>query len=154
MHKTLLTASLVWGLASLAQAAEPAPADVAALTALARAADAAWDAADAPRMSGLYTPDASLMVGGTGDVRGGREAVSAYFGEAFANRPAVMRHVTEVRRADLLAPDLALTDNFVRVEVRQADGAWREARRFHTVSLAERTAAGWRLRAVRAFPLP
>jgi uncharacterized protein (TIGR02246 family) len=150
----LLLAAVTLSLtAASAHAAPPAPDDAAALAALARAADAAWDAADAKRMAALYGPEASLLVNGAGSIREGRGAVSAYFASSFAARPGAMRHVTELRQLDMLSADLALTDAAVRVEARQADGEWKVLRRFHTISVAERTAGGWRLRVVRAFPL-
>jgi len=150
--KTLLVAALAWAAATAAMAAPPSPADIQALRALGDAADAAWDAKDADRMAAHYAADASLLVGGASGVRLGREDIRAYFKRAFAQRVGTMRHISEFRGQDMLGPDLALTDLWVRVEEQQPDGTWREVRRFNNVSLAVREAGAWKMKAVRAYP--
>lgn len=151
--KTLLVAALAWAAAGAALAAPPSPADVRTLRALGEAADAAWDARDADRMASYYAADASLLVGGGGTVRLGREDIRAYFTRAFAQRAGTMRHISEFRGQDVVAPDLVLTDLWVRVEERQPDGTWKEVRRFNNISLAVREADGWKMKAVRAYPV-
>lgn len=148
-----LLAALTWAAATAALAAAPNPADDKALRALGAAADAAWDARDAARMATYYSPDASLVVGGAGAEQQGRAEVEAYFQRAFARREGVMRHVSEFRGLQMLGADLALSDILVRVEARQPDGTWKQVRTFNNVSLATREADGWKLRAVRAYPV-
>ncbi len=149
-----ILAALTWAAAAAsALAAPPSPADEVALRQLGAAADAAWDARDAARMATYYAADASLWVGGAGGEQQGRENVQAYFQRAFAGRVGEMRHVSEIRGLQLIAPDTAFTDVLVRVEERQADGSWKLVRRFNNVSLAAREAGAWKLRVVRAYPI-
>lgn len=135
-------------------AAPPAPADAVALRLLAVAADEAWNAKDAPAMAAHYAADASLRVGAADapDHRG-REAVRAYFARTFAARAQDLRHVTDLKGMTQLAPDLVMNDADVRVEARQPDGSWKLVRRFNNVSLAAREGGGWKLKAVRAYPI-
>lgn len=153
MFKLPLLAFLSWGVATGALAAPPSRMDDVALRALGAAADEAWDAKDADRMATYYADDATLLVGGAGGEQLGRAQVRAYFQRAFASRSGDLRHVSEIRCLQMLGPDMALTDVWVRVEARQPDGAWKPLRYFNNVSLAVREADGWKLRAVRAYPL-
>lgn len=138
---------------ALAAPPAPAPADAVALRLLAVAADEAWNAKDAPAMAAHYAADASLRVGAADapDHRG-RDAVRAYFAQAFAARAQDLRHVTHLKGMAQLTPDLVLSDADVRVEARQPDGSWKLVRRFNNVSLAAREGGGWKLKAVRAYP--
>ena len=108
--------ALIFAFAALAaaMAAPPPQADAAALRTLANAADLAWNAADVDGMAAYYSPDATLQVTGRGDQLVGREAIRAYFGQAFARRPGVFRHVTEVRRMDALDRDTVVSDASIR----------------------------------------
>ena len=78
----------------------------------------------------------------------------SYFGRAFAARPDGFRHVSRVEGIELLDPDTALADTHVRVERRQPDGSWALQREFRSYSVIVRSKDGWRLRSVRAAPLP
>lgn len=153
MMKLPLLALLTWAAATAALAGPPSRTDEVALRALGAAADAAWDAKDADRMATYYADDASLLVSGAGGEQLGRAQVQAYYQRAFASRSGDLRHVSEIRGLQMLGPDLALTDVWVRVEARQPDGVWKPMRYFNNVSLAVREAGGWKLRAVRAYPL-
>jgi len=139
--------------AAPALAAPPSDTDAAALRVLAAEADKAWNAADVDGMAAYYAPDATLQVTDRGDQFVGRETIRRYFGEAFARRPGVFRHITEIRRMDAVAPGLVFTDADVRVEQQQADGSWKLVRAFGNVSVAARDGQGWKLRAVRAWPV-
>lgn len=153
MFKLPLLALLTWAAATAAVAAPPSRMDDMALRALCAAADEAWDAKDADRMATYYADDATLLVGGAGGEQLGRAQVQAYFQRAFASRSGDLRHVSEIRGLQMLSPDMALTDVWVRVEARQPDGVWKPMRYINNVSLAVREAGGWKLRAVRAFPM-
>ncbi len=135
-------------------AVQPSSADAEALAALAAEADLAWNRRDAPAMTGVYTPGASLIVGQMPAPREGQAQIGDYIVRAFAGRDGEFRHVTRLRRMEMVGPDLAVTDAVVDVDRRQPDGSWATVRRFDNVSVVERTAAGWRLRTVRAFPRP
>lgn len=150
-----LIAALAWAAAcSVAAAAPVTPKDEAALRALGAAADAAWNAKDARQMGGYYAEDASLLVGGVAlPEQVGRANIESYFQRAFASRVGDLRHVSEIHNLQMIGPDLAFTDVLVRVESRRPDGGWQVVRRFNNVSISERTGDGWRLRAVRAFPI-
>ena len=151
--KRLTVAIALFAAPASALAQPPGPADQAALAALAGEADAAWNAKDAARMAAAYAEDGDLRLG-DGPAIEGRNNIAAQFRSAFAARQATMRHVTTVDHADLIGPDLAVSDAGVRVEQRQADGSWTLVRAFRNVSVAVRERDGWRLRTVRAFPLP
>lgn len=151
--KTLITAACAWAFALGAHAAPPNPAHESALRALAAAADDAWDLKDADLMAGYYATDATLIVGGAPTPIQGRAGIKAYFQQTFANRAGTMRHVSELRTMDMVSPDLAVTDLWVRVEVQQPDGGWKEVRRFNNLSIAKHEGDGWKLRAVRAYPV-
>ena len=154
MLKTLLAAGLACAVTTAAHAAPPSAADEAALRALGAAADAAWNAKDAAAMAGHYARDADMLVGAAdGQVQRGRAAVQAYYARSFGARQGVMRHVSEIRNLDMLAPDLALSDVAVRVEARQPDGTWKLMRRFNNVSISVREDGAWKLKAVRAYPI-
>ena len=149
MKHIILAAAL---LAAPALAEVPSPAEQAALKALAAAADAAWNAKDVERMTAAYTDNGSLRLGGTPAIEG-REAIRAQFRSAFAARQGTLRHITSVDRAELIRPDLALSDAGVRIEQQQADGSWTLVRAFRNVSIAAKGPQGWRLQTVRAFPV-
>lgn len=151
MIETLLT-SLALIVAMPAQAAQPSPADRQKLLQLADRMDAAWTAADADGNAELFAPQATARFGDDplGD---GRDAIRAQFRGFFKDRPAGLRHVTKIERIEQLNPDLALWDAEVRVERKQASGAWAVLTRIRNVTLVGRQSDGWRVRAVRAFPV-
>jgi uncharacterized protein (TIGR02246 family) len=152
--KMIVAATCAWVLAAAAAQAAPASADdESALRTLAASVDGAWDRKDINLMAASYSEDATLLVGGAGQLQQGRPAVQAYFQKTFAQRAGVMRHVSELRGIDMLGPDLAVTDIRVRVEARQPDGGWKEVRRFDNLSMAVRENGSWKLRVVRAYPL-
>lgn len=131
-----------------ALAAPPSDTDRRHLENLAREADSAWDVGDAATLSGLYTTDATLVMAPREPVDG-REAIRVYFEQSFAKRPANLRHVTAVRRIEMLAPDVAFVDTDVRLERRADDGSWPVVRRFANYTVAIRDGEGWRVKEVR-----
>lgn len=150
MRLFLTCAALV--LATAAEAAPPSDADRAALEALAEAADIDWNEKDVAGMAAHYAQDASLGLGG--QMLEGRAALADYFKLAFARRPGVFRHVTRIEKVELLRPDLAFSDAVVRVERQQPDGSWALERSFRNASVSVRSEGGWKLRSVRAYPVP
>jgi uncharacterized protein (TIGR02246 family) len=135
-----------------AQAAEPPATDRAALAQLAERMDRAWTAADVDANADLFASDATARF--DADPLGqGREEIRRQFATFFKDRPAGLRHVTKIERIDLLAPDLALWDAEVRVERRQPAGEWTALTRIRNVTVAVRQPDGWRVKAVRAFPV-
>lgn len=151
--RTLAIAALC-GFAAPALAAELPARDAAALTDLAAEADAAWNQRDTTRMTAVYASNGSLLVAPMSAAREGQPAIGEYIARAFARRQGEWRHITRLTRMEALTPDLAMTDSVVDVDQRQPDGSWKTMRRFNNVSMAEREGAGWRIRAVRAFPMP
>lgn len=152
--KMIVAATCAWALtAAAAQAAPAGPEDESALRTLAASVDGAWDRKDVDLMASYYSDEATLLVGGASQLQQGRPAVQAYFRQAFAQRPGVMRHVSEFRSIDMLGADVAITDIRVRVEAQQPDGGWKELRRFDNLSLAIREGGAWKLRVVRAYPV-
>lgn len=146
-------AAVVLLMATGATAAPPNPADRAALERLALESDRAWDAKALDRFTAHHTSDGTVRIAG-GETIVGEAAMREYFGRAFAARPDGFRHVSTVEAIEMLDPDTAVADSYVRVEQRQPDGRWALRRDFRTYSVVVRSKDGWRLRSVRASPLP
>ena len=139
--------------AAPAQSAEPSADDRTALLQLAERMDRAWTRADANANAELFAIDATARF--DADPMGqGREAIRAQFEMFFKDRPAGLRHVTRIERIDLLAPGFAIWDAEVKVEREQPAGQWSTLTSIRNVTLAVRQPDGWRIRAVRAFPIP
>lgn len=136
-----------------ALAAAPSATDRVALEKLAADNDAAWNAKNVAVVSGQYVADASLRLG-TSAAHDGREAVRAYFTRAFGARQGNLRHVSKVDNIDMVTPDLAFADAYVRVERDNSDGTVTLMREFRNHSIVVRENGQWRMRAVRAHPLP
>ena len=153
MFRAILFASSL-ALAGPALANPAAPNDEAALRALATDADRAWNQRDPAAMLAVYADGSSLRVGMEAAQLSGRESIGRFFAAAFARREGEFRHLTEFDGIDMVDPKHALSEGTVRVEQRGANGDWVLARRFRSMSLAVRTAEGWKLRWVRAIPLP
>lgn len=138
--------------ATPANASMLSPSDRASLTQLAERMDRAWTASDVEANAALFTIDATARFGD--DPLGeGREAIRGQFEAFFKNRPIGLRHVTAIERVDRLGPGLAMWDAEVRVEQQQAAGDWKILARIRNVTIVERQSDGWRIRAVRAFPV-
>ena len=115
--------------------------------------DRAWTSGDPDANAALFASDATAKFG-TDPLSEGRGAIRAQFQEFFQDRPAGLRHVTRIERVERLTPDLALWDAEVRVEGRQAAGRWMTISTIRNVTVAVRQKDGWRVKSVRAFPLP
>lgn len=138
--------------AASAHAADITPADRASLMKLAYRMDRAWTAADVEANAELFTADATARFGDD-PLGSGREAIRNQFEGFFKDRPAGLRHVTAIDRIQSLAPGLAMWDAEVRVERRDDSGSWQVLTRIRNVTIAARQADGWRIQAVRAFPV-
>lgn len=139
--------------ASCALAAPPSAADRAALETLALESDRDWDAKAVDRFMAHHTPDGSVRIAGAPPLVGDA-AMRAYFGRVFGARPEGFRHVTKVENIEMIDRNTAVADSYVRVEQRQADGNWALQRDFRTYSVVVRSKGDWKLRSVRASPLP
>lgn len=146
----LLSASLV--AAVPAHAAEPPASDRIELQRLAERMDQAWTAADADANANLFASKATARFG-EDQLGEGRDAIREQFRSFFKDRPAGLRHVTNIERIERLGPDLALWDAEVRVEKQQSSGNWVAVTRIRNISVVVRQADGWRIRTVRAFPV-
>jgi len=151
--RPLLALVIALGVASQAPAAELARSDREQLLRLAQRMDEAWTAGDPEANAKLFVPHATARFGD--DALGeGREAILSQFAGFFKDRPPGLRHVTNIERTEPLADDLVMWDAEVRVESRQADGRWSTLTRIRNVTIAVRQPDGWRIRDVRAFPVP
>lgn len=129
-------------------------AEAAAVLRLSAAGDAFWNDKDAAGLSGLYTTDAhNWMVGTEMDLRG-RDAIRAFFTQAFAQRGPGLRHRTVVTELQRVAPDVVAADGDVFVEQVVDGGAPRVLRRFRMHAVAVREGDGWRIRINRVHPVP
>lgn len=147
-----LTIGVAIVLATPAHAAEPAPADQAALRHLAYRMDHAWTVADADANADLFAIDATARFGDD-PIGAGREAIRRQFHAFFKDRPAGLRHVTKIERMEQLGPNLVMWDAEVSVERSQGDQDWTTLTRIRNVTLVARRPDGWRIQAVRAFPV-
>lgn len=114
-------------------------------------ADARWNARDAAGLTGMYSDDGTLVVGG-GELMQGRALVLDYFTRSFARTPAELRHTTTVDRVVVLAPDLVMADTRVALDRPAEGGAPARVRDFNTLTVLVRREGQWRLHAVRAMP--
>jgi uncharacterized protein (TIGR02246 family) len=140
--------------AAPATAAAPSQEERRALEMLASRTDTAWNARDAAAMSGYYSADGNLKLSGMAKPLEGRAAIRNFMDRAFAQRQGEMRHVTVLRSADLVGPNIAFTDSDVRVERRNPDGSHTLLRTFENHAVVVRENGDWRLHAVRAHALP
>jgi uncharacterized protein (TIGR02246 family) len=141
-----------FAVATPARSAEPTVADRDALHLIAKRMDDAWTAGDADANAELFAADATARFGA--DPLGtGREQIRLQFQSFFKDRPIGLRHVTNIERIVQLGPDLALWDAEVRVEKRLGSGQWTLLTRIKNVTLVVRQVGGWRIQAVRAFPV-
>lgn len=139
-------------LATPALSAEPSPEERTALLQLAERMDQAWTMADANANAELFTSDATARFD-EDPLGDGRDAIRAQFQAFFKDRPTGLRHVTAIERVELMAPGLALWDAEVRVERERPADQWVTLTRIRNVTLAVRQSDGWRIKAVRAFPI-
>lgn len=150
--RLFLPMAVAVSMAAQAPAAELAPADRQQLIQLAQRMDNAWTAGDADANAQLFAVDATARLGD--DPLGeGRQAIVDQFQGFFKDRPAGLRHVTLVERIEQLADALAMWDAEVRVDRQQADGRWATLTKIRNVTIAVRQPDGWRIKAVRAFPV-
>ncbi len=151
--RMMISAAALLMAATGAMAAPPSAADRAALENLARESDRDWDAKALDSFTLHHTPDGSVRIAGAPAIVG-EAALRAYFGRAFGNRPDGFRHVSTLEGVEMLDPNTAVADTYVRVERRQPDGSWALQRDFRTYSVVVRSNGEWKLRSVRASPLP
>lgn len=141
-----------FALAAPAHSAEPSAADRQALEQIAERMDEAWTAANADANAELFSVDATARFGD--DLLGtGREEIRAQFRSFFKDRPPGLKHITKIERIEHLVPDVAMWDAEVRVERRQATGQWTTLTRIRNMTIVTRQPEGWRIKAVRAFPI-
>lgn len=151
MRRFIAMATVVCA-AAQASAADVGPEDRRQLLRLAQHMDRAWTAGDAKGNAHLFAVDATARFGDE-PLGEGRHAISQQFAGFFKDRPAGLRHVTRIERVEQLSHDLAMWDAEVRVERQQANGQWAALTRIRNVSLLVRQPDGWRIKAVRAFPV-
>ena len=132
--------------------AEPSATDERELRQLASRMDGAWTAADAEANAELFATNATARFAEE-PLGAGRDAIRDQFRAFFKDRPPGLRHLTNIERIELIAANLAMWDAEVRVERRQANGEWAPLTRIRNVTLVVRQLDGWRIQAVRAFPL-
>lgn len=139
-------------LAAPVHAAQPSAADRAAFEQIAERMDEAWTAANADANAELFADDATAHFGD--DLPGsGREQIRGQFQSFFKDRPAGLRHVTKIERIERLGSDFAMWDAEVRVERQLGGGGWETLTRIRNLTVVVRKPEGWRIQAVRAFPV-
>ena len=114
--------------------------------------DHAWTLADADANADLFAADATARFGDD-PLGAGREAIRRQFQLFFKDRPSGLRHVTRIERMEQLGPNHIMWDAEVRVERKQGAHDWTTLTRIRNVTLVARQPDGWRIQAVRAFPI-
>ena len=150
--RSLAFVAFAISVASVAFAAEPAPADRQQLMQLAEQMDHAWTAGDAEANAQLFAVDATARFGND-RLASGREEILAQFQSFFNDRPQGLRHVTKIERVERLNHELAMWDAEVRVEGQRPPGQWVTLTTIRNVTIAARQREGWRIKSVRAFPV-
>lgn len=130
----------------------PSAVDRRSIQQIAERMDRAWTAGDADANASLFAADATARFGDD-PLGAGRDSIRGQFHSFFQGRPSDLRHVTNIERIELLAPNLALWDAEVRVERQQAGGHWMALTIIRNVTIVVRQPDGWRIKAVRAFPV-
>ena len=138
--KTILMMALALG-GGAAAAAPPLPADRAALERLAADNDSAWTARDWLRSPANMPSRGTLRVAPTGPIQIGRAAIERFFKTSFERRPAGFRHVTRIDNIEMVSPEMAVADGYVRVE-RSGPAGWSLVREFASSSLVFVRTAG------------
>ena len=151
MKKLVFGLLLSW--AGMAGAAPPQVNDRVALLKVAADNDAAWNTKDWATIADQFAADGSVRVAPSPQVESGRQAIARFFQRSFAARPDGLRHVTAVRRMEMVSKDLALADGHVRIE-RHAGGQVQLLNEFSTTSLLVRSGGEWKIHSVRAHPAP
>ena len=154
MTHYLMLAAVAAAMTAPASAASVAALDRTALEQLKNANDAAWNRKDVATIAGQYVEDASVRVAPGAELLSGRAAITRFFTASFARRDGEYRHVTALAHLEPLDDETVLGEGDVRLEKREKDGGWTLVRRFRSISVAVRDGGQWKLRSVRAIPLP
>lgn len=152
---TGLLIALLVPLGALANSAEMeglSDEDRAAILALARANDTAWNARDAEAFASTYTRDARNVVVGTPVDLRGRDAIRAHFARSFLRIEPAIRHRTIVDELVPVAPDVVVAGGQVLLERRLGDGTAAPLQRFAMTAVLVREKNVWRIRTHRAHP--
>lgn len=129
--------------------AQPSP-DAIGREMLARVATA-WAATDAAAIAALYASDGDLIVP-SGTRLAGREAVRAFYGQAFGNGYADSRAKAELRAMRALTPDILVGDGSWSINgAARPDGSPRAREEGRFTVILKRAAAGWEIAALREY---
>lgn len=139
---------------TFAQAALPEPVESAALRAVWSTLDAAWNQRDVQRFSSLFTDDGSFVFVDRDDWLGGREAIQERFAVQFPKTPPDLRHLTEVQRYRMIAPDVAAIDGTVAVLRPVDDAEPAILRSFAIFAVMVQEKEEWKIRDLRIYQLP
>lgn len=139
----------------LAMLAGQAHAGDAAVRALWSELDAAWNARDVERFSGLYTEASSFVFVDRDQALEGRDAIREHFAVQFPRTPPAFSHHTTIDQTRPVADGIVVADG--RVEVRRADpdaqGAPAVFRRFAIFALMRQAGQAWQIDALRVYQL-
>ncbi|HEX7150893.1 MAG TPA: SgcJ/EcaC family oxidoreductase [Thermoanaerobaculia bacterium] len=149
MKRTLLSAVLL-SLFALPLSAQKitgvAEADVRAIAAMVAESDVRWNNRDAAGLSNLFTADVNIRIN-TNDIAG-RDNVRAFFTNSLGRVPAGMRHRTEIKELQLLAPDVVWGEAHVWLE-----DETKVVREFKVMSVLKKENGEWKIRVNRATAL-
>lgn len=153
----LLCALAVAPHGALASAAEePSAADSAALRLFWSTVDASWNERDAEQFSELFTEDGRFAFVDLGTSLDGREAIHESFAGRFPGFAPELRHLTSVHGVEQIAPGVCAVDG--EVEILRTDPAGEAVptvlRRFEIFAVMLQAPEGWKIRVLRAYPLP
>lgn len=135
------------------EASAVAPADDPAIRSHWQAIDRHWDERDAERFSELFATDAIFEIVKGGQRLEGRDAIRSHFSQQFPGFAPELRHRTTVEGVRFPSPDVGIVEGGVEI-LRLAEGEGAAVlRRFSIAGVMLRTADGWRIHTLHAYPL-
>jgi uncharacterized protein (TIGR02246 family) len=117
--------------------------------------DSLWKARDAQAFRELFTENASFAFVDRGVTLEPRTMIDRHFADQFARQSPALRHLSSVRSARVIAPDVIAADVGIEVwRTAEDGGAPTLVRRFETFAVMRRIADRWRIELLRAYLLP
>ena len=117
--------------------------------------DSLWTARDAQAFREFFTDNASFAFVDRGVTLEPRTKIDRHFVAQFARQSPALRHLSSVRSARVIAPDVIAADVGIEVwRTAEEGGAPTLVRRFETFAVMRRTHDRWRIELLRAYLLP
>jgi uncharacterized protein (TIGR02246 family) len=115
--------------------------------------DAAWNAREPARFSGVFSKDGSFGFPAEGIALHGRGEISEHYVKVFAKMPPNLRHLTTISHFEIMNPDQVAVDFEVNILGTDPKPGNTEKLlgHYHGIGLGVRTDSGWRVRLARVY---